>query len=256
VTARADRYGRNVAGEARYDAVADFYAAGWAGGDDPVSVSLAVLTGDVAGRRVLEIACGHGRITRELARQGAAVTGVDISGAMIANAESAEREKPLGIQYVRADVADPALLPGEVFDVVVCSFGLSDIDDLDGTLANTHRLLRQDGVFAFSILHPCFAGGADVSGSWPSGGTYYDERWWQADGSLSTLRQQVGANHRSLSTYLNSLRRHGLLLDEIAEPAPAAEWAATRPDAARFPVFLVARCLNRDKEHVAHSAAG
>jgi hypothetical protein len=50
---------------------------------------------------------------------------------------------------------------------VVCSFGLSDIDDLDGTLANTHRLLRHDGVFAFSILHPCFAGGAEVSASRP-----------------------------------------------------------------------------------------
>jgi 2-polyprenyl-3-methyl-5-hydroxy-6-metoxy-1,4-benzoquinol methylase len=243
-----------VTSEARYDAVADFYAADSADSDDPVSVSLAALTGDVGGRRVLEIACGQGRITRELARRGATVTGVDVSGAMIAKAESAEREKPLGIRYVLADVAKPALLRGEVFDVVVCSFGLSDIDDLDGTLANTHRLLRQDGVFAFSILHPCFAGGAEVSGSWPSGGTYYDERWWRADGSLSTLRQRVGANHRTLSTYLNSLRRHGLILDELAEPAPTGGWAATRPDAARLPVFFVARCLNREKEHVARSS--
>lgn len=237
-----------MAGAARYDAVADFYAAGTAGNDDPVSVSLAILTGEVAGRRVLEIACGHGRVTRELARLGAVVTGVDISGAMLAKAESAERERPAGIRYIHADVADPALLRGETFDVVVCSFGLSDIDDLDGTLANTHRLLRQGGVFAFSILHPCFAGGAEVSGSWPSDGTYYDERWWQADGSLSTLRRQVGANHRSLSTYLNSLRRHGLVLDEMAEPAPEAQWAANRQDAARLPVFLVARCLNRPLE--------
>jgi SAM-dependent methyltransferase len=245
-----------VTSEARYDNVADFYAAGLGDDDDdPISVSLTALTGDVAGRRVLEIACGHGRITRKLARAGAAVTGVDVSGAMIAKAESAEREEPLGIRYIRADAAAPGLLRGEVFDVAVCSFGLSDIDDLDGTLANTHRLLRRDGVFAFSILHPCFAGGAHVSGSWPSDGTYYDERWWRADGSLSTLRQQVGANHRSLSTYVNSLRRHGLVLDELAEPAPAAEWAAKRPDAARFPVFLVARCLNREQEGVAHSAA-
>jgi hypothetical protein len=96
----------------------------------------------------------------------------------------------------------------------------------------------------FSILHPCFPGGADVSGSWPSGASYYDERWWQAGGSLSTLRQKVGANHRTLSTYLNSFRRHGLTLDEIAEPAPAGEWAAARPDAAQFPVFLAARCQN------------
>ena len=66
--------------EARYDAVADFYAAGWPdSGDDPVARALLGLCGDVAGERVLDLACGHGRITRQLAGRGAIVTGIDIS---------------------------------------------------------------------------------------------------------------------------------------------------------------------------------
>jgi SAM-dependent methyltransferase len=232
--------------KARYDAVADFYAAGWPDElDDAVSRCLLGLAGSVAGQRVLEVACGHGRIARELARRdAAAVVGIDVSDLLIGKAEIAESTVPLGIRYIRGDVADTASLAGEVFDVGVCSFGLSDIDDLDGALATVRRVLRPGGSFVFSILHPCFPGGTGVSGSWPADGSYYDERWWQADGSLSTLRQRVGANHRSLSTYLNSLRGHGLLLDEIAEPPPPAEWATTRPAAARFPTFLVARCRN------------
>jgi ubiquinone/menaquinone biosynthesis C-methylase UbiE len=124
----------------------------------------------------------------------------------------------------------------------VCSFGLSDIDDLDGALGTVSRALRPGGSFVFSILHPCFAGGPDVSGSWPTTGRYYDEGWWTADDRLSTLRRQVGANHRMLSTYVNALRRHDLWVAAIAEPPPPADWLDQRADAARSPVFLIAHC--------------
>jgi hypothetical protein len=55
----------------------------------------------------------------------------------------------------------------------------------------------------------------------------------------------VGANHRTLSTYVNMLRAHGFGIDQIAEPRPASEWSAQRADAARLPVFLVARAGRR-----------
>ncbi|SDH02943.1 class I SAM-dependent methyltransferase [Nonomuraea jiangxiensis] len=233
-----------MAGVARYDDIADFYAAGWTDAiEDPASASLLDLLGPVAGRRVLEIACGHGRIARELARRGADVVGADISAALLGKAEAAEREIPLGIRYVHADVSLPDSRDGSRFDAVVCSFGLSDIDDLDGAVAGAAGALRAGGVFVCSILHPCFPGGREVSGSWPGDGRYHAEGWWRADGELSTLRRQVGANHRTLSTYVNTLRRHGLWVDGLAEPEPAREWADRRPDAARFPVFLVMRCV-------------
>ncbi|AQZ65492.1 3-demethylubiquinol 3-O-methyltransferase [[Actinomadura] parvosata subsp. kistnae] len=238
-----------MAGTARYDEIADFYAAGWTDTvDDPAARRLLSLAEPVAGRRVLDLACGHGRISRALARRGASVVGADLSAALIAKAEAAERESPLGIRYLHADATVSAgagsVRELGVFDAVVCSFGLSDIDDLEGAVATTAAALRPGGVFMCSILHPCFPGGTGVSGSWAGGdGRYYDEGWWRADGELSSLRRQVGANHRTLSTYVNTLRRHDLWVDEMAEPEPAPEWAAKRPDAARFPVFLVLRCV-------------
>jgi 2-polyprenyl-3-methyl-5-hydroxy-6-metoxy-1,4-benzoquinol methylase len=231
--------------EARYDAVADFYGASWS--DDAPDAALDALldlTGPVAGRRVLDLACGHGRVSRRLAGLGATVVGVDLSAALIAKAQAAEDANPLGIDYRHGNAADP--LDIGQFDRVVCSFALSDIDDLDGALANVRRCLRPGGQFTFSILHPCFPGaGPAVSGSWPAEGTYYDERWWAADGALSTLRQRVGANHRTLATYLNALRRNDLWLDEVAEPPPLASWVAQRPEAGRYPVYFLARCVLR-----------
>lgn len=230
--------------QARYDAVAEFYIEGFDSIDDPASRALLDLLGPVAGLQVLDVACGHGRITRELARQGATVVGIDLSGALITRAREAEPDEQPGIRYLHDDVTRPGSLgafPGG-FDVAACNFGLSDIDDLDAAITAIGAALKPRGHFAFSIVHPCFAGGTDISGSWPASGSYYDEGHWMAQGIRSGLRRLVGANHRTLSTYLATLRRHGLWLDQLAEPLPPPGWDPAH-DADRQPVFLVARCV-------------
>jgi 2-polyprenyl-3-methyl-5-hydroxy-6-metoxy-1,4-benzoquinol methylase len=230
--------------QARYDAVADFYIEGFDSINDPASRALLDLLGPVAGLQILDVACGHGRITRELARRGASVVGIDLSGALITRALETEQDEQLGIRYLHDDVTMPGSLgsyDGD-FDLTVCNFGLSDIDDLDAAITAVSDALRPRGCFAFSIVHPCFAGGADISGSWPASGTYYDEGHWTAQGVRSGLRRLVGANHRTLSTYLATLRRHGLWLDELAEPLPSPDWDPAH-DADRQPVFLAARCV-------------
>jgi hypothetical protein len=71
-------------------------------------------------------------------------------------------------------------------------------------------------------------------------GSYYGEGRWTAQDALSTLRRQVGANHRTLATYLGTLRRYSLWLDQIAEPLPEPDWDQAH-DADRKPVYLVVR---------------
>src|SRR5581483_5735797 len=230
---------------ARYDAVADFYE-DFAQDryDDPPMVALLRLLGDVSDLRVLDIACGHGRLTRELARRGAHVVGIDISSALLDKARTRERAKPMGIGYVHGDVASPEALEGKVFDAVACCFGLSDIDNLDGAIATVARVLRVDGFFAFSILHPCFPGSPanHADRRWALGRGYSHERWWRAEGPPHGIRPRVGANHRMLSTYLNTLVRHGLAIEEIAEPEPPSEWVRVASGDDPVPIYLVARC--------------
>ena len=226
---------------ARYDAIADLYDD--AVGDDlgdPPAVALLELLPDVQGLRLLDLGCGQGRLSRELARRGAGVTGVDISTALLAKARAAEETEPLGIDYVEADATSGGALSGERFDVVVCHFSLSDIDDLSAGIATVARVLAPGGAFVFSILHPCFPGwGEDAPSSWPAGRGYFTEEWWLA--ANTGFRGRVGANHRMLSTYLNALVEHELTLERVAEPRPVGKWLDAKPSEDLVPVFLVVR---------------
>lgn len=172
------------------------------------------------------------------------MTGLDISAAQLAKARAYEEREPLGVAYVQADATARQVLGGQVFDGAVCNHGLADIDDLDGLLANIARLVSAGGWLVFSPLHPCFPGwDRDAPSSWPPDLGYFHEGWWLA--SNPGFRGKVGASHRMLSTYLNSLTGHGFALEQLAEPRPGAGWQRRLPGAAPVPLYLVARCRRR-----------
>jgi 2-polyprenyl-3-methyl-5-hydroxy-6-metoxy-1,4-benzoquinol methylase len=224
--------------QGRYDSVVEEYVAMFGDAvDDPATAAVLSLLGPVTATEVLDVPCGDGRVARELARRGAQVLGADLSAEMLKRALRLEEATPLSITYMKVDATSPDAFMGQTFDTVVCNYGLSDIDDLDGFLDVVTRVLRPGCFFVFSILHPCFPGwGSDVPGSWPPGGGYFHEGWWQVQGH--DLRRVVGSNHRMLSTYLNALAGRGLVLEQLVEPPPPSMRLNTEP----VPMFLAVRC--------------
>jgi toxoflavin synthase len=90
--------------------------------------TLMQLVGDVAGRSVLDVACGEGFYTRMIRQRGAArVVGVDLSQGMIDLAGRQEAGHRLGIEYRVGDARDLSM-PGE-FDVVVAAYLLNYAQD-------------------------------------------------------------------------------------------------------------------------------
>lgn len=107
------------------------------------------MIGDVRGKRVLDLACGEGFYSRRLRALGAdRVVGVDISAQMIDLAEQQEREDPLGIDYVCADVCELGDLGR--FDIVVAAYLLHyapDAHDLERMCRTIRRHLPEGGRF-------------------------------------------------------------------------------------------------------------
>lgn len=229
---------------ARYDGIAALYVETVGDSvDDPATAGLLGLVGDIRNLRVLDLACGHGRVSRELARRGGRVLGIDLSKELIDRAMQTEQDHPLGIRYLCADATSLEALRDFTFDTVACNYGLSDIDDLDGVLTTVQRVLRPGGVFVFSILHPCFPGsGPDAPSSWPPDSGYFTEGWWLA--SNPGFRGRVGSMFRMLSTYLNALTPRDLQLDRVLEPPPSPQNLGT-PLGEPLPWFLAVRAIKR-----------
>ncbi|MBR8839618.1 MAG: class I SAM-dependent methyltransferase [Stigonema ocellatum SAG 48.90 = DSM 106950] len=82
------------------------------------------MLGDLAGKSLLDLACGEGFYTRQFKRKGALrVIGVDISEKMIELARQQETKEPLSIEYIVGDVLEL----GEIgsFNLVVASYLLN-----------------------------------------------------------------------------------------------------------------------------------
>ncbi len=202
--------------QARYDQFAEWYEQ-WIGDALPLLAAHAGLLPAVTGERVLDLACGQGRMSRYLAGLGGDVTGIDISAAMLAKAREAGPEI---ITYIHADVTrHPAWWDGRPFDGCTCELALMDIDDLAGALSTVTAVLRPGGWFAASIVHPCFPGNELGCSSWPPGQGYDSEGWWTSpDHNPDGARIRVGATHRKLSTFLNALLDAGLDAERFVEP--------------------------------------
>lgn len=117
------------------------------------------LVGDVAGKSVLDIACGTGFYSREFKRRGASrVLGFDISGAMIDVGNAREEFEPLGIEYEVGNTA--TLRPfDQPFDVAVAvqAFNYAaDVAEIEQMMRNIRRSLVPGGAFFLFAQNPDF----------------------------------------------------------------------------------------------------
>jgi ubiquinone/menaquinone biosynthesis methyltransferase len=108
---------------------------------------VAALAAAAPGSRVLDLACGTGDIAFEVARGGARVTGLDVTHRML---ELARLKTPAASRgRVAFLTGDMMALPfaGPQFDVVTTGYGIRNVPDLAGALAEIRRVLRPGGVF-------------------------------------------------------------------------------------------------------------
>ncbi len=194
----------------------------------------------LAGKRVLDAACGSGAQCVWLADQGAEVIGVDLSPKMV---DEAVRRVGDRVTFHVADLDGPLPIDSGSLDGITCSLALHYLDDWSTALGSFARVLRPGGWCVVSSDHP-FApplagqrgGYFDrelVSDTWVKGGVEVEQHFWR----------------RPLGEVVDAFADAGFVVDRIAEPQPSEAALARFPDdlarATGVPWFAVYRLLLR-----------
>ncbi|MGI8649080.1 MAG: class I SAM-dependent methyltransferase [Rubrobacter sp.] len=109
----------------------------------------------IPGDRLLDLACGTGSLTRDLAGKvgpSGSVLGMDFSREMLRGA----RTKSLpNVQYQRGDATDLSGIEDESFDAATIAYGARNIPNLDALFSEMARVVRPGGrVVCLEIATP------------------------------------------------------------------------------------------------------
>ncbi len=214
--------------------------------------------GDLSGQEVLDAGCGEGYNTRQFARRGARMTGVDLSARMIQLARAEEEREPLGIRYEVASFSDLSIFAAGTFHAVISMMALMDCADYDRAIREFWRVLRTGGLLAFNILHPCFMNtfkGWERDESGIVGirlGNYFQrgshtECWKFGAAPQSEAHQAepftVIYFLRTLADLINPLCAAGFQLEAIAEPRPTEEACQKDPRMQKHQLIPLSLCV-------------
>ncbi|KAI0809788.1 S-adenosyl-L-methionine-dependent methyltransferase [Xylaria sp. FL0064] len=192
--------------------------------------------------RVLELATGNGLVARWLVGKGASVLATDVSTEMLDIAKRREKPEHQGkISYRQLDVTSSealGTLANDIttaggFDVVIMNMALMDVSTVEPLTAALPKLLKKDGVFVATMLHPVFftsqaRRNIQIVDGGPGGypeiirtktiEKYLDVPPYYGVALYGQPAQQV-YYHRPIQEIFSTFFKAGLVMDGIEEPA-------------------------------------
>ncbi len=105
------------------------------------------------GKKILDVGCGGGILTEQMALSGAEVKGIDMAEAPLEVAKLHLLESNLTVDYERITVEDLAKMTPEVYDIVTCLEMLEHVPDPASVVLACARLAKTDGQIFLSTIN-------------------------------------------------------------------------------------------------------
>lgn len=99
--------------------------------------------------RILDLACGLGRHSIELAKRGFDLTGIDHDETLLEDARKTTRKKVCKVQYYKKDIN--VFIESNGFHKIFLLYAYFDLTKFIKILENIYNTLKQDGLFCFDI---------------------------------------------------------------------------------------------------------
>ena len=253
----ADRFDVDTVRQ-QWDAASDAYADAQKRGVDYYRLNffgpaMTEACGDVRGLEVLDVGCGTGYFSREMAKRMAKrVVGIDISPNQLAQARLLETEERLGIEYIEGDAAEAIENFSEAsFDLVTACVSLVDMPDPARVIRGAYRALRDRGRLVFTNTHPVTD---TVFRQWHRDengkklavmiGDYFDETPFVCNWTSDRFKYsfQTTGNNFTLQRWMRWIIQAGFILEDFIEPHATDEAIAEWPsldDTLIAPSFLI-----------------
>jgi SAM-dependent methyltransferase len=191
----------------------------------------------------LDIGCGEGRVSRDLAALGHQVIALDGSPAL---AQAAADHPGTHGPTVIGDAANLPFRDG-CADLVVAFMSLQDVDDFERAIEEAARVLLPSGVLLVAIVHPVNSVGrfaetdGDADPPFVITDSWFDRAPTADRCAHNGLEMTFHSEHRPLVAYTEALANSGFLIERVREPTdpdPNRPWH-------RIPMFLHIRAVKR-----------
>ncbi|CAN5902577.1 class I SAM-dependent methyltransferase [soil metagenome] len=169
----------------------------------------------LAGLHVLDAGCATGWYTEYLALQGAQVTALDLTPAMV---EKTQARVPTAT-VIQADLLEPLPFSNESFDLVLSTLTLHYLENWQPTFAEFQRVLNPSGLLVFSVHHPFKE--FDLSGT-----NYFEVEKRVRTGAAGTF----SSYRRPISAVTETLHATGFGVERLLEPVPTPAYREADPE--------------------------
>ncbi|MEM9141985.1 MAG: methyltransferase domain-containing protein [Bacteroidota bacterium] len=159
-------------------------------------------------KKMLDLGCGEGWLTREVSGMGKKVVGIDASAALLNNARTKGPESYYCLRY--EDVVAGQAIPEAPYGTIICNFCLYDKDSLTPLLQKLGAFLDEKGQVLIQTLHPFFL----IQQGLPYQSQWLRDSWKGLPGNFTHGHSWYA---RTLEDWVSTIGKAGMRITQLTE---------------------------------------